>query len=232
MPDLIRSHVKTMAREASLQGGGDLPSGATFRTWWVRFLEMADVRPGARVLDIAWKTSSMALHLLRMVEPGGRIVCLSFSEEQMERLRAEARRFGLAVEGKIEWRVATLPQLPFEDAQFDVINCAAGVRHLQVPLLAREAYRVLAERGRLVLTERLLSGTPRDRLFVSVRRAFYRYVRRDPEEAAAVFYTADHLAELLQQAGFAQIFIRGLERPRFGGSLVLSLVRAWKGAEG
>jgi ubiquinone/menaquinone biosynthesis C-methylase UbiE len=232
MPDLTRPHVKAMTREDPLQGGGDLSSGAAFRTWWVRFLEMADIRPGARVLDIAWRASSMALHLLRMVEPGGKIVCLSFSEEQMERLRAEARRFGLAVESKIEWRVATPAQLPFEDRQFDVINCAAGVRHLHLSEFAREAHRVLAERGRLVLTERLLSGTPRDRLFVSVRRAFYRYIRRDPEEAAAVFYTADHLAELLQQAGFAQVFIRGLERPRFGGFPILSLVRAWKGVEG
>ncbi len=206
-----------------------LPSETAFRAWWIRFLEMADIRPGVRVLDLAGETAGMALHLLRMVEPGGKVVCLSFTERQMERVRAEARSFGLAIESKIEWRVATSHRLPFEDGQFDVVSCMEGVRHLNVPHLAREAHRVLAAGGRLVLTERLLPGTPRDRFFVSARRAFYRYVRRNPEEADAVLYTADQLAELLRAAGFAQVFLRGLERPRFGWFPVLSLVRAWKG---
>ncbi len=221
---------QTPEREVSLRGSqwDDPLSGAAFRAWWIRFLEMANVKPGARVLDIAWGTAGMALHLLRLVEPGGRIVCLSPTAAQMERLRAEARSFGLAIESKIEWRVATAPRLPFEDAQFDVINCAAGVRHLNVPHFAREAHRVLAARGRLILTERLLQGTSYDSLLLKMRRAFYRHIRRDPEEASAVFYTADHLAELLRAAGFTQVFIRGLERPRFRWWPVLSLVRAWK----
>jgi len=190
---------------------------------------MADVKPGVRVLDVARGTAGLALHWLRLVEPGGRIVCLSFTEAQMERLRAEARAFGLAIESKIEWRVATASRLPFEDAQFDVISCAAGVRHLNVPHFIREAHRVLVAGGRLVLTERLLQGTSYDWLFLKPRRAFYRYLRRDPEEAEAVFYTADHLADLLRAGGFAQIFIRGLERPRVRWWPVLSIVRAWKG---
>ncbi|MCS6815934.1 MAG: class I SAM-dependent methyltransferase [Blastocatellia bacterium] len=219
-----------LAHEVSHRGSrwGSSSSSAIFRAWWIRFLEMADVRPGARVLDIAWETAGTALQLSRLVEPGGRVVCLSFTEAQMERLRAEARAFGLAAESKIEWRVATTHRLPFEDAQFDVVSCAAGVRHLNVPHLAREAHRVLAARGRFVLTERLLQGTPCDSLFLRLRRAFYRYIRRDSEEAEATFYTADRLAELLRAVGFAQIFVRGLERPRFQGWPVLSLVRAWK----
>lgn len=204
--------------------------GAAFSTWWLRFLEMADVRPGARVLDIAGRTAGMALPLLRLVEPGGKIVSLSFTEEQMERWRAEARRFGLAVESRIEWRVATTPRLPFEDGQFDVISCSSGVRFLNIPHFVREAHRVLAARGRLIMSERLLQGTTADSFFVKIRGILYRYLRRDAEEAQATFYTADQLAELLRAAGFAQIFIRGLERPRLGWLPVLSLVRAWKGA--
>jgi ubiquinone/menaquinone biosynthesis C-methylase UbiE len=225
---------RVLERTVSPRGGrqGDPLFGTAFRAWWIRFLEMADLGPGARVLDIAGRATGTALHLWRLVEPGGRIVCLSFTEEQQERLRAEARAFGLAIESKIEWRVATAPRLPFDDGQFDVISCAAGVRHVNVPHFAREAYRVLAAGGRLVVTERLLQGTPGDRIFLKARRAFYRYIRRDPEEADAVFQTADHLAELLRAAGFAQVFIRGLERPRFRGWPVLSLVRAWKGASG
>jgi len=227
---LVDRKARTLEREVSLrasQWGNPLP-GTAFRAWWIRFLEMADVKPGARVLDIACGTAGMALHLLRLVEPGGRIVCLSFTEAQMERLRAEARLFGLAIESKIEWRMATAPRLPFEDAQFDVISCAAGVRHLNVPHFAREAHRVLATQGRLILTERLLQGTSYDPLLLKMRWAFYRYLRRDPGEADATLYTADHLAELLRAAGFAQVFIRGLERPRFRWWPILSLVRAWK----
>jgi ubiquinone/menaquinone biosynthesis C-methylase UbiE len=231
MSDLLLEREKRIARRDPLwrDWGGAFSSEAAFRAWWIHFLEMADIRPGVRVLDLAGETAGMVVHLLRMVEPGGKVVCLSFTEQQMERMRAEARSFGLAVESKIEWRVATSRRLPFEDGQFDVICCTGGVRHLHVPHVADEAYRVLAVGGRLVLTERLLPGTPRDRFFLSARRAFYRYVRRNPEEAEAILYTADQLAELLRAAGFAQIFLRGLERPRLGWFPVLSLVRAWKG---
>jgi ubiquinone/menaquinone biosynthesis C-methylase UbiE len=195
---------------------------------FLRFMEMADVKPGQRILDIAFNTSSLALQMLRMVEPGGRIVCLGFTDEMVERSRAEARTFGLAVENRIEWRKASLDQFPFEDSQFDLVTCMVGLRYLNCESFVAEAWRVLTPQGRLVVSELALRGTRYDPLILRWRRFFERYLRRDRDEATASLYSADQLGDMLRAAGFDQVFIRGLERPWFGHFPVHSVIRALK----
>lgn len=227
-----------MSSQPATKAALDRPAGASgtasrttqldYSRLFLRFMEMADVKPGQRILDIAFNTSSLALQLLRLVEPGGRIVCLGFTDEMVERARAEARTFGLAVENRIEWRKASVDRFPFEDSQFDVVTCMAGLRYLNCESFVAEAWRVLTPDGRLVVSELALRGTRYDSLILTWRRFFHRYLRRDREEAAASLYSADQLGDRLRAAGFDQVFIRGLERPLFGHFPVQSVIRALK----
>lgn len=193
-----------------------------------RFIEMAELRPGHTVMDITFQGSLFALQLLRLVEPQGKVVCVAFTPEHLERARAEARSFGLAVEARLGWRLLTASRFPFDDGQFDVITCHKGFRYLNASRFFQEAARVLVPGGRLVLSERLLRATSLDPVLVTLRRLTYRYFWRNIEEAKATFHTADDLAEMAQAAGFRQIFIRSLERPRWGRLPVLSILRALK----
>lgn len=195
---------------------------------FLRFIEMAELRPGHTVMDVTFQGSLFALQLLRLVEPKGKVVCVAFAPDHLERARAEARSFGLAVEARLDWRLLTSSRFPFDDGQFDVITCHGGFRYLNASRFFREAARVLAPGGRLVLSERLLRATSFDPLLLKLRRVTYRYFWRNIEEAQATFHTADDLAEMAQAAGFRQIFIRSLERPRWGRLPVLSIVRALK----
>jgi len=196
--------------------------------FFLRFIEMADLRPGHTVMDVTFHGSLFALQLFRLVEPQGKVVCVAFTRDHLERARAEARSFGLAVEARLGWQLLTSSRFPFDDGQFDVITCHGGFRYLNAPRFFQEAARVLALGGRLVLSERLLRATSLDPVLLKLRRVTYRYFWRNIEEAEATFHTADDLAEMAQAAGFRQIFIRSLERPRWGRLPVLSIVRALK----
>lgn len=195
---------------------------------FLRFVEMAELRSGQAVMDVTFQGSLFALQLLRLVEPQGKVVCAAFSKEGLERAQAEARAFGLAVEAKLGWRLLTTTRFPFEDGQFDVITCQGGFRFLNAPRFFEEAARILAWGGRLVISERMLQATELDPLLLGLRRMVYRYVWRNAQEAKARFYPADELAEMARAAGFRQVFIRSLERPKLGRLPVLSILRALK----
>jgi len=195
---------------------------------FLRFIQMADVKPGEKILDIAFNVSSLALQMLRLIEPGGKLICIAFTDEMLERARAEARLFGLAIERKIEWQVVSSGRLPFDDSQFDLVTCMVGFRHLNCERMAVEAYRVLNRGGRFVTCELALQGSPLDPLILKARRLLYRYLLRNRGEAEARLYSADALGEMIHAVGFRQVFIRGLERPAFGCFPALSIVRAIK----
>ena len=52
--------------------------------WRARAADLAAVRPGDRVLDVATGTGDLALELARRVAPGGAVVAADFSEGMLE----------------------------------------------------------------------------------------------------------------------------------------------------
>jgi demethylmenaquinone methyltransferase / 2-methoxy-6-polyprenyl-1,4-benzoquinol methylase len=63
--------------------------------WRTRAVDLARVRPGSRVLDVATGTGDLAIELARRVSPGGEVVGSDFSEGMLARARvkgAEALR--------------------------------------------------------------------------------------------------------------------------------------------
>src|ERR1700719_3321880 len=77
-----------------IAGGYDLMNTAMtaglHHSWRARAVDLADVGPGSRVLDVATGTGDMAIELARRVAPGGEVVGSDFAEGMLSRARAKA----------------------------------------------------------------------------------------------------------------------------------------------
>lgn len=168
-----------------------------------------------RVLDVATGTADLALSLKR-ARKGAEVIGVDFAEPMLEIGRRKAAKRRLPV--RLEQGDGL--DLPYGDAQFDVVTIAYGLRNFaDVDRGLREFYRVLRPGGRLVVLEfppppkglfgrlfRLyfLQVLPRLGGLVSGRGSAYRYL----PESVLRFPTPQALAARMAAAGFAGVRFR------------------------
>jgi demethylmenaquinone methyltransferase / 2-methoxy-6-polyprenyl-1,4-benzoquinol methylase len=138
------------------------------RQWRRRAADLADVGPGAQVLDVATGTGDLALELARRVAPGGRVVGTDFSEEMLVRAREKA---ALAAPGGVavafEW--ANALSLPCEPSSFDAATVGFGARNFaDLRRGVAEMARVVRPGGRVVILELTTPQKPPLSWFYSV----------------------------------------------------------------
>jgi demethylmenaquinone methyltransferase / 2-methoxy-6-polyprenyl-1,4-benzoquinol methylase len=117
--------------------------------WRERAVDLAQIAPGARVLDVACGTGDLALELARRVGPGGEVVACDFSEQMLELARAKAVDKPTV---RVEW--ANALELPYRDDEFAAATVGFGARNfsdLQRGL--SEMVRVVRSGGRGVVLE-------------------------------------------------------------------------------
>lgn len=121
--------------------------------WRQRAAQLAAVRPGQRVLDVATGTGDMAIELASHVAPDGEVVGSDFSEPMLERARSKAQRAsGLAL--RLRFQAADALALPYGDDCFDAATVAFGLRNFSdLQLGLRELARVVRPGGRVVVLE-------------------------------------------------------------------------------
>lgn len=113
-----------------------------------RLLEMAALRSGERLLDVACGTGLVTVPAARAVAPEGQVVAIDLSDGMLEEARAVAREFGVS---NVTFEVMDAEDLDLPDASFDVALCSLGLMYPPNPEQAiREMYRVLAPGGRVV----------------------------------------------------------------------------------
>ncbi len=106
-----------------------------------RLLELADLKEGSRVLDVATGTGLVALAAARIVGPSGRVVGLDFSAQMLVQAREKLHHTDLS---NVSFVQGDAEALPFPDESFDAVLCASSL--FFVPDMARatgEFYRVL-----------------------------------------------------------------------------------------
>ena len=114
--------------------------------WRERAADLAGLRTGDRVLDVATGTGDLAIALKRRVGLGGDVVGSDFSEGMLELARAKAPEI------VFEWGNAL--ELPYEDDSFDAATVGFGARNFaDLPRGLTEMARVVRPGGRVVVLE-------------------------------------------------------------------------------
>jgi arsenite methyltransferase len=154
-------------------------------------LDLAELAPGERVLDLGSGSGTDVFCAARQVGPSGQVVGVDFTDEQIGKAIRLRDRDGFTQTQFVE---AGIDDLPFEDASFDVV-LSNGVVNLS-PVKHRvfaEAARVLRAGGRLAIAD-IVSG-----------RALKERTRRNVELWAACIAGAiprQSYLDALESAGF------------------------------
>jgi demethylmenaquinone methyltransferase / 2-methoxy-6-polyprenyl-1,4-benzoquinol methylase len=130
----------------------DLMSGGVHRLWKLFTVDMAAVRPGQAVLDIAGGTGDLAAKFSQLVGASGTVVLADINQAMLQVGRDKLLDRGLAQ--NLFFARADAQYLPFPDNTFDCITIAFGLRNVTDKDLAlRSMLRVLKPGGRLLVLE-------------------------------------------------------------------------------
>jgi ubiquinone/menaquinone biosynthesis C-methylase UbiE len=162
-----------------------------------RLLALADIAPGAHVLDIACGTGLVTFPAARTAGATGRVVGVDLSQEMVNLAAEEARTLGFT---QVQFERMDAEALSFDAASFDVVLCALGLMYVPDPLKAlTEMHRVLRPGGRAVAA---VWGA-RDRC--GWAEIFPIVDRRVASEVCPMFFqlgTGDVMNSVLRTAGF------------------------------
>ena len=123
--------------------------------WRRRAVELAQVGPGSRVLDVATGTGDLAFALAEAIGPGGHVVGADFSE-QMLRIARDKAAAGSAgpASATVQFEQANALLLPHANDEFDAATVGFGVRNFSdLEQGLRELTRVVRPGGRVVILE-------------------------------------------------------------------------------
>jgi len=213
----VRAVFDSVARRYDVMN--DLMSAGVHRVWKRFTIDLAGVRPGERVLDVAGGTGDLIRAFARQVGPSGLAVLSDINAEML----GEGRR-RLVDEGLVQVPVvqADAERLPFADASFDCVTIGFGLRNVTDKDAAlRSMHRVLKPGGRLLVLEfsKPLSaglGKLYDQYSFKVLPAMGRLVAGDADsyrylaESIRMHPDQDTLKGMFEAAGFARCQVYNL----------------------
>jgi ubiquinone/menaquinone biosynthesis C-methylase UbiE len=159
---------------------------------------LPQLRAGWRLLDAGCGPGTITLGLARAVEPG-QVVGIDIEESQFASARERAEREGL----NVEFRRASVYELPFQDASFDAVFSHALLEHLRDASAALvEMRRVLKPGGLIGLRAADLGGLLIDAASEGPAQALAAYLASQKDQSKDP-NVGRKLGRLLRQAGFA-----------------------------
>ncbi len=179
-----------------------------------RFMQLVELRPHQKVLDVCAGTNAVGIALLKR-EPTLEIHAIDRSAAMQTVGQQRAAELGFQIKSNI----GDVHALPFPDNHFDVVTLQFASRHLRVREVFAEIRRVLKPGGRFHHSDMLRPRNP------IVKRLYYSYLRgclgitglivgSGPAavqakqyfmDALELFYTAEDLSILLRELGFVDV---------------------------
>lgn len=197
----------------------DLMSFGVHRLWKRFVIDLAGVRAGEKVLDVAGGTGDLSREFSKQVGPRGLVVLSDINAAML----GEGRR-RLADKGVVNLPIAQANAecLPFAEGSFDCVTIGFGLRNVTDKDKAlRSMYRVLKPGGRLLILEfskPLTEGLsklydqysfkllPMMGRLVANDEASYRYLA----ESIRMHPDQDTLKGMMQSAGFSRAQVYNL----------------------
>jgi ubiquinone/menaquinone biosynthesis C-methylase UbiE len=170
-----------------------------------RMIELAEIQPGDRVLDVATGLGEPALSAAAVVGAAGHVTATDISAEMLRIASERAAKSGLTNLDFVEQDAETID---FPDESFDAVLCRFALMFLADPQSAIDRmHRALKKGGRLVAT---VWGPPERVPLASVTMGV---IARElqlpppPPGTPGVFALADRraLEELFWKAGFGEV---------------------------
>jgi SAM-dependent methyltransferase len=176
-------------------------------------LDMAQVRSGQHVLDVAAGAGEPAVSAAQRVGPNGRVLATDLSEGIIELAHQVAVERGFK---QIETRAMDGEKLDLPDASFDAVICRLGLMYMPHPVTAlTEWRRVLKSGGRAAVVifstpDRNAWGAPA----VSIIRRRANLPPPAPGQPGPYSLGAPGMLEgLFRQAGFSNAEVRAVPAP-------------------
>ena len=159
------------------------------------------------VLEIACGTGRVTQHLLSKLSAEAKLVATDLNEAMLAVSREKIN------DSRVEWRVADAQDLPFKDAEFDLVVCQFGVMFFPDKRKAmKEAFRVLESGGTFLFNtwDRIEENALAD-VSHSVLKEFFpdgsgAFMEKGPHS----FYNKELVAQLLKDAGFVHVSIEAV----------------------
>ena len=128
----------------------DLMSMGLHRVWKAYTVQLANLKEGDQVLDIAGGTGDLSMAFAKKVGTTGRVVHTDINEAMLTTGRDRLLDHGLA----LPTLVCDAEKLPFPDNHFHVVSVAFGLRNMTHKDVAlKEMCRVLKPGGKLLVLE-------------------------------------------------------------------------------
>ncbi len=130
----------------------DLMSLGIHRLWKRLAIELAGIRPGQRILDLAGGTGDLTRLMAPQAGPDGQVVLSDINAAMLGRGRSALLDHG--VSGNVSFAQLDAEQLPFPDRCFDRVTIGFGLRNVTDKQRAlNEMARVLKPGGMLLVLE-------------------------------------------------------------------------------
>lgn len=184
------------------------------RSWRKRGVALVAQGRPQRILDLATGTADLAIEMAERM-PEVEVVGVDLSTEMLAVGREKVKKAGLAE--RVTLCEGDAEALPFDQATFDAVTVAFGVRNFaNLPLCLQEMYRVLRPDGEVMILELSTPSNPLVRWcyecyafhflpwvggLISSDKAAYRYL---PASIRA-FHRPDEVVRMMREAGFREV---------------------------